>query len=284
MQGNWKEYHAWSRSRQAMFDTCQRQFFYRYIKFYDVKQGDILKISTYMLNKMHNVKYLMGDIVHKTIELQFDQISRGREVPDSSNALKFIKRFIEDLHKNQKDFIIESMNGKLLSDDEVFDIRDKAKRQINIFFNEYFDFYKNLDILTHEDYCFFVIDEHKFWLKPDLISKSNDGGVYITDWKCDSTYPIDKIQMNLYILWALEKQYSNLKNLHAEVVFLDIGDSDVYTTNEVELNSFKQELVKNSTDLFNSIESKNNIDDFKKCDHEDICFSCGYKSLCKNNI
>ncbi len=285
MEGNWKNWYAWSRSKQAMFDLCPRQFFYRYVKFYDVKLGHILKSTKGMIEEMHNLDFLLGDIVHAAIKRQFDQLSRGREVTCPGLALQFITRTIDDIQKDPKSHIIESMNGKEISKEEISRIDEDAARQIKIFFNEFFDFYKDLEIIEHEDYCNIVIDGHKFYLVPDLITKSKDGRIYITDWKTDSTYAhaIDEWQMNMYILWALEEGLSDFDNIRSEVIFLDIGDSTEYSTTEEKIDSFKKLLIEKSDVLFNSIDSKSCKDDFNKCDNDQICIGCGFKPYCKKD-
>ncbi|MBU2560416.1 PD-(D/E)XK nuclease family protein [archaeon] len=285
MDGKWKEWHAWSRSRQLMLDECPRSFYYRYVKFYDMPYGDILKATKRMLDQMTNTKFLLGSVVHEAIERQFDQLSRGREIQGPDSALQYVTRVMSDIKYNPEKHVIEALNGKEISDAELSKIEEEAKRQVNVFFKEFFDFYKDLEIITHEDYCNIEIDGHKFYLMPDLITKSSDGRVYVTDWKSDSTYSAEpnERQMKMYILWALQKGHADFIDLRAEVIFLDIGDSKEYITTEEDLDSFKEELVENSEKLFEYIDSRSGEEDFERCEEEEVCFSCGFKSYCETN-
>lgn len=280
MEGKWKDYCDWSRSRQSLLNTCPRKFYYRYVKFYDVDYGDILKETKRMLDNMYETRFLLGGIVHGAIKRQIDQLSRGRPISGPDAAFAFISRVMDDIIKNPKGFIIEALNGKEVSEEEISRIGEEAKRQVKIFFNEFFDFYKDLEIITHEEYCNVVLNGHKFYLKPDLITKSGNGTVYITDWKTNISYSdaIDDQQMKLYILWALEEGLSDLDHLRAEVIFLDIGESKDYETTQEEICSFKNELVTKSNELYKYIDSKSEEDDFEKCENEEICMSCGFKA------
>ena len=285
MEGKWKSWHGWSRSKQSLLETCPRKFYYRYVKFYDVDYGDILKTTKKMLKNMNEIKFLPGNSVHDAIKHQFDQLARGRDVSGPDNALQYVSRIISDIKENSRRFIIEASNGKEISEEEISIMGKEIERQVKIFFNEFFDFYKDLEIITHEEYCNVVLNGHKFYLKPDLITKSGNGTVYITDWKTNSTYSdaVDEWQMKLYILWALEEGISDLDHLRAEVVFLDVGESKEYKTTQEEIDSFKEELVKKSNDLFEYVDSKSGEADFIKCDNEEVCVSCGFKKYCEAN-
>ena len=286
MEGNWKNWYAWSRSRRSMFENCQRKFYFRYVKFYDVSKGDLLRSTKNMIERKYtNINFLLGKIVHDAIKRQFDQLSRGRDVSDPDPILKFISRTSEEIRENPKDFIIESLNGEEILPEAIIKIEKEAVRQFKIFFNEYFGFFKDLVIMEHEEYCYFEINDCRFYLMPDIVTKSNDGVFYITEWKTDSTYSqgIDEWQMNLYILWALTKHNIELENLKAEVVFLDIGDSSDYSVTETVLEKFKVELISEAEKLFNNIDEKSEMKDFKKCVDEKICVRCGYNEYCNLN-
>jgi hypothetical protein len=268
-----------------MFDSCNRQYYYQYIGSLNVSYGHELKSLKYLIEDMSIFKYFLGNIVHKAIELQLKQITRGREVQGFGSAINYIDRVIDETKENQKRHIIEALNGKTYSDKEIDEIGKEAKRQVNIFFNEFFNFYKDLEIIELEDYTNFVIDGYKFYIKPDLVTRSNDGRVYITDWKTDSNFKgaVNPNQMNSYILWALTEGFSNLENLRAEFIFLDSGKSVDYKVSEEKLEDYKVEIIDNSKKLYESIDCKSCKEDFEKCEKKEICISCGYNQYCKLN-
>jgi|GEM_PF-3591255 len=285
MEGKWKSWHSWSRSRQSLLETCPREYYYQYVKAYDVEYNDILKITKRMQKNMNKIKFLPGNIVHGAIKRQFDQLARGRDVSGPDHALRYVSRVINEIMEEPRRFIIEASNGKEISDEEISRMEKEIEMQVKIFFNEFFDFYKDLEIITHEEYCNVVLDGYKFYLKPDLITKSGNSTVYITDWKTNSKYSdaIDDWQMKLYILWALEEEVSDLDHLRAEVVFLDIGESKEFKTTQEELDTFKKELVTKSKELYECIDSKSGGADFPKCEDEEVCISCGFKAYCQAN-
>ena len=102
MEGEWKKWHGWSRGRQSLLNACPRAFYYRYVKYYEVPFGDILKRTKKMLDNMDQFKYLLGNIVHGTIERQFDQLSRGRDVSGPDSALQYVSRRITDIKDDPK--------------------------------------------------------------------------------------------------------------------------------------------------------------------------------------
>jgi len=290
MNGAWQDWYAWSRSKQKMFELCERKFFYRYVKFYEVNPGhELKKIKDMKEEKFTNWNFILGDLVHETIEKQIDQIKRGREA-SKKFALKFISRKIEDIEKNPEGHIIEILNDsedhKEKLERKLEKIKSEAERQIKIFFDEFLLFYEGLDIITHEEYKTIELGEHTYYVVPDLITRSDDGSVYITDWKTNSDYSnaIDEFQMNMYILWAHQQDFAKLENLNAEFNFLDTGESVDYETTERELNTFKEELKEKSKKLRSKIEAKSNAKDFEKTEKEKICISCIYKNYCENNL
>lgn len=156
MEGNWKNWYAWFRSRRSMFENCQRKFYFRYVKFYDVGKGDMLKSIKYMIERKYtNINFLLGKIVHDAIKRHIDQFSRARDVSNPDPIIKFISRTSEEIRNNPEDFIIESLNGEKILPEALFKIEKEAIRQFKIFFNEYFEFFKDLEIMEHEEYCNF---------------------------------------------------------------------------------------------------------------------------------
>ena len=106
MEGKWKEFYAWSRSRRSMFEKCQRKFYYRYVKFYDVDFGDMLRSTKNMLQRKYtNIDFLLGKLVHDAIKRQFDQLSCARDVSDPDPILKFISRKSEEIMENPKVYV-----------------------------------------------------------------------------------------------------------------------------------------------------------------------------------
>jgi CRISPR/Cas system-associated exonuclease Cas4 (RecB family) len=266
-----------------MFETCYREYYYRYVLYYDVPFGHEIKSITGMTKEMYNIDFFLGNIVHAAIENQLNQISRGREVPDSKPAINYISRIIEEAIEKPHKFFIESLNGEAIEADRIAEFGREAERQIKIFFSEYFDFYKGLEFITHERFSDFQIEDQTFWVKPDLITRSLNGHIYITDWKTNSKYEhaVDPFQMNLYILWAIAKGHGPLADIRGEVIFLDVGKSQAYKVSQKDLDSFKVHIVAKSRELFNEIDSRNSIEDFPKCSDTKTCVSCGYYQYCK---
>lgn len=286
MQGRWKQYHSWSRSRQGMYDSCRRKYYNRYVLFYEVPFGHELRAHTNIMRGMHNFDFFLGDIVHEAIENQLNQISRGREVPGANAAISYISRVTEEAIAQPEKHFIEALNGETIEAEKIAELGKEAERQVGIFFSEFFDFYKDLEFIEHERFSDFKIEGYTFWAKPDLVTRSNDGRVFITDWKTNSKYEhvIDPFQMNLYILWAIAKGHGTLSNIRGEVIFLDVGKSNDYKVTQEELDAFKEILVGNSRSLFDLIDSKNGIEDFPKCTDHRTCIGCGYYQYCRTQI
>jgi len=275
MEGRWKDYYSWSRSKQSMFDECPRKYFYRYVAYYNVPFGNDLKSLKSLIESMYNYNFMLGTIVHAAIERQFDQISRGREVHGSDPALSYIIRTIDEIKNHKKRYIIEALNGQSFSDQDILNLGAESQRQVKIFFNEFFDFYKDLEIIEHEKYSKIVLNGHKFYVVPDIVTRSSDGRVYITDWKSNSKYKdaIDPYQMKLYILWALEERHAELDKLRAEFIFLDIGKSKEYKVSNEDIEKFKEEIVEKSKKLFDCVNTNSCKEEFNKCEKKEICIS-----------
>ena len=285
MEERWKDYYSWSRSKQSMFDECPRKYFYRYVAYYNVPFGNDLKSLKNLIESMYNYNFMLGTIVHAAIERQFDQISRGREVHGSDPALSYIIRTIDEIKNHKKRYIIEALNGQSISDQDIIDLGKEAQKQVKIFFSEFFDFYKNLEIIEHEKYSNIELEGHRFYVVPDLVTRSLDGRIYITEWKSNSNYKdaIDPYQMKLYILWALKERLAELDKLRAEIIFLDIGKSEEYKVSNEDIEKFKEEIVDKSKKLYECIDCKSSKEEFNKCEKKENCISCGYNQYCKLN-
>lgn len=279
----WENWYSWSRSKEKMFNSCERKYFYRYVNYYEVDFGHELRTIKDIGESMHEHNFLLGNIVHNTIKKQLDQIERGRKTSDPKPSLEAISRNINDIKSNPKDYIIEILNGsnehteKL--DNEIEELEREAKRQIGIFFKEYLPFYLDLEIISHEKYCELKLDDHKFYVVPDLITRTEDDRVFVTDWKTSNYY--DDHQLKMYILWALQEGFTSLDKLRAEFVFLDDGSSKDFQTDEGELDKFKEDLKENSSKLLSALKAKYSCNDFNETKDENTCISCIYKSYCE---
>ena len=86
---------SWSFSRDNVFNTCKRKYYYSYYGSWGGwnKDADELSKKLYMLNKMTSLPMLAGSIVHDEVERTLKVLRYGRKADIDKSKENVIKNF-----------------------------------------------------------------------------------------------------------------------------------------------------------------------------------------------
>ena len=237
---------VWSASSLKEYLECKRKYYFNHIL--KIKEHDI---------SLKPKGYELGNIVHNTLENYYKQDNRTYE------------KLLEIFNQNR------SENSFLNLDLEIW--KRKLEDFVNIENKRFEEGYKVLDLEKA-----FLIEFEGIKLRGsiDRIDKSKDESYYVLDYKTSSNLKINTkktyenavdFQLEFYYL-ACESLYktSNIKTYYYDLHNMKLLE-------EIVLDE-KLELLKNIFETFKT--SKVNFD---KCDNNQTCQYCTYKTICNKD-
>ncbi len=246
----------YSHSRLSTFETCPKQFEFKYV----------LKTK---VEKRDNIEAFMGHKVHQTLEKYFLDYQHTKVNTLHELYAFFAEKWKEDYHDN----VAINKNG--LSAEHYFEL---GKKCIKNFYdkNRPEDMGQVIGIEQH--FLLDLLGNHEYQIQGyiDLLTKKSDDHYQIHDYKTFSKIPAkSKIendqQLALYQLW-LETEHPNARKIDLiwhYVVFSTEGKS--HRTSE-QLAELRARIV----ELIQKIEKTKKFE--TKVTH--LCNYCDYKAIC----
>jgi CRISPR/Cas system-associated exonuclease Cas4 (RecB family) len=272
----WRKKFGWSKSRQEIWQSCKKAYYYRYIGKWEKEKKEKLMF----LNSLNTIPQIRGGYIHDAIRQQVLQHKAGRNISLIS-AQNYFKMRFNQVIENPKSFLVEAVNGIEIDIEELKEILNEANRLLENFFNILWHNYKNLKYLSHETLEKFYIKGIPIWVQPDMVTVNPDGMIMISDWKTGKNEedPNENIQLGIYTLWAKEKYNCESNKIKAELVYLDSCNSLVTERNKIQLEELENYIVKNAQDML-SVENEN---DFPANPTPSKCRVCNFATICSES-
>lgn len=274
---SWKGRYGWSISSDRLWNSCRRAFFFRYVSNWqppgEFPPADQIK----RLKDLTGLQLLEGRLVHEAIENAVQQHRLGRKIL-LEPMLSFYEAQWRAFSESPAQNLTEGFNGMTVSEEFLEFVLADGKRQLERFVRIIWPQVRDLEYLEHEEFENFYIDDLKVHVKVDLVTRSGDGTIVITDWKTGQEYTPDKddIQLAVYGLWASSKFEVPLERVKLELAYLRTGRSI-----PVELRS---DIIRDVTEavLASSAEvlAADDLEDFPTSPYPERCLSCPFASVC----
>lgn len=96
---------SWSFSRQQLFASCQRRYFYNYYASHNGWEWNAPPEAAlaYRLKKLTNLYIVLGDAVHKSAQLMVERLASGRTLPSADWVEEEIRRQLRRVWKSSRD-------------------------------------------------------------------------------------------------------------------------------------------------------------------------------------
>jgi CRISPR/Cas system-associated exonuclease Cas4 (RecB family) len=237
---------TWSASSLKEYLECKRKYYFNHIL--KIKEHDI---------SLKPKGYELGNIVHNCLETYYKQDNRSYE--------KLLEIFNKTSHDSRKE------NSFLNLDLEIW------KRKLNDFYQkEQIRFEDNFKVLDLEKAFLIDFDGIKLRGTIDRIDRK-DNSYYVIDYKTSSSLKISTkktyekaVDFQLEFYYLAVAQLYNTFNINT--YYYDLHNMKLLE--EVVLDE-KLELLK---DILNSFNTKQVS--FIKCDNNQTCLYCNYKTIC----
>ncbi len=298
-----KNEFSWSISRDRVFQTCPRQYYFNYYGYWGGWETNALARTRqiYVLKKLKNRYMWVGSKVHDCIERSLTNLKRGISVLDVDQIVEItLNQMREEFRSSrEKRYLARPKSCALFEHEYEVPIEDAEWKKTvgnmeqclrNFYSSETFDMLKELPQkmwLEIEEFSSFNLDQTKIWAVLDCSFRTEDGGITIIDWKTGRSMSqnVSK-QLSCYAMYAMDKwgidpervkliEYNLLANQGAEFT---VGVSEIENTKKFIAGSIAdmQSLLFDIDDNVPKDEES-----FVKIEDDKIRDRCNFRKVCE---
>lgn len=308
---------SWSFSRNEMFESCKREYFYNYYGSHNgwLKEGTERSKEIYRHKNIQSLDLVFGSAVHDAIR-QFlissrDGVARSLTWENAFFA-NFVQQRLRDAckrdasgcwHGQPKQYprLMETYYwGTTWSDDvpksRVDNIKTKmAMLDKNIFesktfkelsegvIEKFIEIDESLNSPDSLGKC--QIDNLTVYSKIDFLYKRNDGKVVIVDWKTSSDFNKTKelLQLKIYVHYVVDRYKIPVENIICRVENLILGSSYENVFDEDNVVGYIKNQITEMGGYIENADYAENValpeESFEK--NTKKCKLCKFKNVCK---
>lgn len=290
---------TWSRSRDSMFRTCGRKYWYNYYGSWNGwdRDADERTRRIYLLKKLKSRWMWAGTVVHDTIEEALLGLRAGCLPPEEQAQEEALRQLRDDYRsgragrwgrKGTTD-LFELYYGEELPDEEWRAVRDKVSACLSAFYASPFpselagiprDAWLSVEGMESFDF-----EGTKVWVVPDVAWRRADGTVCIVDWKTGrwSDEP-DPVQLACYALFATLRWEATPDEVLTIEYNLGLAKGHERRIDEARLVDVQQAMRASIAEMKAALRdpARNVADEdaFPRTDDVAECVRCPYKSDC----
>ncbi|MEJ2720738.1 MAG: PD-(D/E)XK nuclease family protein [bacterium] len=301
-----KNTFSWSVSRDGVFRTCPRKYFFSYYGHWGGWTADAPPRTReiYVLKQLKNRATWIGQIVHDCIARSLQNISRGVTVLDLDEILSITRSLMrqdyrQSAHKRYWDNpraycgLFEHEYGVEVTDAEWRNAAEDVDHCLRTFYESaHFADLRRLppgDYLEIERFSSFYIDGFELKIKLDCAVKEGSG-VAVWDWKTgkkESDRGLS-LQMGCYALYAQKKYRVELGDVLTRRfdLYRDVLHEHRITKSSLdEMMAYIRGSISDMVSLLDDV-AENTVTEerFTKVERPEVCLRCNFLRVCKPNI
>lgn len=297
-----KNEFSWSKTRDEVFKTCPRQYWFAYYGYWNGWFEDAPERARqiYILKNLKNRHVWAGEKVHECIQRSLNNIRRGIKVLPVDEIVsitldqmrgEFRSSRAKNYLKNPKTCaLFEHEYGIDVTEDQWKEMAQNVETCLKNFYAS--DIYNGLKShlkegwLEVEEFSSFHLYDIKINLAIDCAIKEGNE-VIIYDWKTGKSISEDlPIQLSCYALYAIEKWHISPQSLKIIEYNLSFNKTSWFSVTRGEIEDIKGYIrgsIKDMESLLADVE--NNIpleeDRFNKVEDEQVSQRCNFRKVCK---
>ncbi len=294
---------SWSKSRDAMFNSCLRQYYWNYYGSWggwNYKADPFIR-ELYIMKNLNSIPTWVGSTVHGTIKWVISGMVNTKIVVPQEDVLKRLYQNMDnDWHASQNGFyrdepkkmpgLIEHYYKMPVGDRDFEQAYATAEQCIQTFY----EFYRLSQALPDPDYQVISVEQLdkifvegvNVWVICDLVLRWRDK-IHIIDWKTGKVLENDEedIQLATYALYPL---FKGLCSRPEEIVVHLINLSHDETTAKdgtQEMINWAERYILESANKMVSLLSDEEMnvarkEDFPLTDNQNLCRRCNFRKAC----
>lgn len=297
-----KNEFSWSKTRDEVFKTCPRQYWFAYYGYWNGWFEDAPERTRqiYILKNLKNRYVWAGEKVHECIQRSLNNIRRGIKVLSVDEIVsitldqmrvEFRSSRAKNYWKNPKSCaLFEHEYELVVSDDQWKEVTGNVEVCLKNFYAS--DIYDGLKShakdqwLEVEKFSSFHLDNIRIHLVIDCAIREGED-FYIYDWKTGKSLSEDlSIQLCCYALYAMEKGHIPPESVKVIEYNLAFDKSNWFSLTQGQVENMKGYIEGSIKDMQSLlIDVENNIPAeegrFSKVEDERLCFRCNFRKVCR---
>jgi len=299
---NLKNELSWSKTRDEIFKTCPRQYWFAYYGFWNgwLKDAPERTRQIYVLKNLKNRHTWAGEKIHHCIQRSINNIRRGIKVLPVEEIISItLNRMRAEFRSSRaKNYWKKPKTCALFEHEYGVEVTDQQWKEmaqnVETCLKNFYASDINASLKSHgkegwlevEAFSSFHLENSKVNVAIDCAIKEGNS-IIIYDWKTGKALSEDlSIQLGCYAFYAMEKW--NLPPESLKVIeynlFFNKANSFSVTMGEVEgIKGYIKGSVKDMHSLLKHPE--NNIplpeDQFSKVEDERVSLRCNFRNVCR---
>lgn len=292
---------SWSKSRDEIFQTCPRQYYYNYYAYWGGwnKNTEEKVRKIYILKQLMNRYMWVGETVHNCIKHTLKNLQRGISVLDVDEIIPItLDKMRDDFRSSREKRYLKNPKTCALFEHE-YDVNlsdaqwkktadDVEKCLLNFYNSETYTILKELspsNWLEVEDFSSFHLDGRKIWAVIDCSFKTGDS-VTIIDWKTGRGTTKDvSLQLSGYAMYGMEQWNVKPESIKLVEYNLIFNHGSEFSITEGEITDTKTYIKGSIADMESLLaDVENNVPKeesfFIKIEKGRICKRCNFRKVC----
>jgi hypothetical protein len=297
-----KNEFSWSKTRDEVFRTCPRQYWFAYYGYWNgwLEDAPQRTRQIYILKNLKSRQIWGGEKVHECIQRSLNNLRRGIRVLSLDEIVsitldqmraEFRSSKSRNYWKNPKSCALFEHEYEIeLTDNQWKEVANNVETCLRNFYAS--DIYSGLkshpkgDWLEVEEFSSFHLDNIKINLSIDCAIKEGED-IYIYDWKTGKSLSEDlSVQLCCYALYAMEKWHASPDSLRIIEYNLSFNKSNWFLVTDEEVKAIQGYIRGSMKDMHSLlIDVDNNIpldeDHFSKVEDERVSLRCNFRKVCR---
>jgi len=305
MMTEFRNEFSWSKTRDEVFKTCPRQYWFAYYGYWNgwLENAPKRTRQIYILKNLKNRHVWAGERVHECIQRSLNNIRRGIQVLPIDEIVtithdqmiaEFRSSKSRNYWKNPKSCALFEHEYEIeLTDDQWKEVANNVETCLRTFYAS--DIYDGLRSLPKdrwlevEDFSSFHLENVRINLAIDCAIRQGDD-IYIYDWKSGKSLSEDlSIHLCCYALYAIEKWHVHPESLSIIEYNLPINKSNWVSVTHGDVEDIKGYImgsIKDMQSLLTDIGSNIPLEEerFSKVEDERVSLRCNFRKVCRESL
>ena len=301
-----KNEFSWSISRDHIFQTCPRQYYFNYYGYWggwEFNAPQRVK-QIYVLKQLKNRYMWTGEKVHDCIKHSLTNLRRGISVLDIDQIVDItLNQMREEFRSSrEKRYHIKPKTCALFEHEYEVPISDNDWKNTaenmeqclrNFYSSETFEMLRDLPRgmwLEVEDFSSFNLNQTKIWAVLDCSFRTDDGGVTIIDWKTGRSMSEDvSMQLSCYAMYAMDKWGIDPENVKLIEYNLLANQGAEFNISDAEIKNTKAYIAGSIADMHSLlVDVDENVpkeeEAFLKVEDERVKADCNFRKVCDKQL
>jgi hypothetical protein len=297
-----KNEFSWSKTRDEVFRTCPRQYWFAYYGYWKgwLEDAPVRTREIYVLKNLKTRQIWAGEKVHECIERSLSNLRRGIKVlsVDEIVSITLKQMRAEFRSSRSKHYLNYPKTCALFEHEYELEVTDaqwkEMAQNVETCLRNFYasDIYEGLKAhrkegwLEVEEFSSFLLDGTRIMLAIDCAIREDDY-VVIYDWKTGKSLHDDlSIQLSCYALYAIQKWQippERLRVIEFNLLFNKASWFSVSPRDVDDIQGYIRGSIKDMQSLLVDVEQNIPLEEdrFSKVADEKISLRCNFRRVCK---